>query len=232
MITVADTGQRTRGQGGWKMTRICFEDVTRHFSGAAEPAVVSVDLDVADGEAVALVGPPGAGKTTLLRLAAGLEAPDHGRVLLDGRPGPHDGVEVVLLFQNYAMYPHLSVRDNIATSLRGRVTTEQVAADVDDVVGLLGLGELVRRTASSLSTSERMRVALARSLVRRPDVLLMDEPLANLEPGVRTELRERLVAARHAYPATTLFATEDLAEAAAVADRVLRVEGGRLSPLP
>lgn len=213
------------------MARICFQDVTRHFSGAAEPAIAAVDLDVADGEAVALVGPPGAGKTTLLRLAGGLEVPDQGRVLLGDQEGGRDEIEVVLIFQNYAIYPNLSVRDNIATPLRGRLSPQAVEANLDEVVGLLGLGELTKRTASSLSTSERMRVALARSLVRRPGVLLMDEPLANLEPGVRTDLRDRLVAAQRAFRVTTLFATEDPEEARAVADRVLRVEGGRLQPI-
>lgn len=213
------------------MTRICFEDVTRHFSGAAEPAVAGVDLDVADGEAVAFVGPPGAGKTTLLRLAGGLEVPDRGRVLLGDPAGGGEEVEVMLLFQNYAIYPNLSVRDNIANPLRAGRSPQEVEARLDEVVGLLGLGGLTRRPASSLSASERMRVALARSLVRRPGVLLMDEPLANLEPGVRTDLRDRLVAAQRAFPVTTLYATEDPEEAAAVADRVIRVENGRLHHL-
>lgn len=210
------------------MARICFQDVTRHFSGAAEPAVAAVDLEIADGEAVALVGPPGAGKTTLLRLAGGLEVPDQGRVLLGDQEGGGDGIEVVLLFQNYAIYPNLSVRDNIANPLRGGHSPQEVEANLDQVVGLLGLGELTRRPASTLSASERMRVALAGSLVRRPGVLLMDEPLANLEPGVRSDLRDRLVAAQQAFRVTTLYATEDPEEATAVADRVIRVEGGRV----
>ncbi len=212
------------------MARICFQGVTRHFAGAAEPAIAGVDLDVADGEAVALVGPPRAGKTTLLRLAGGLEVPDQGRILLGDPAGGPGEIEVVLLFQNYAIYPNLSVRDNIATSLQGRLSPSDVEVTVDQVVDLLGLGALTKRPASSLSTSERMRVALARALVRRPGVLLMDEPLANLEPGVRTDLRDRLVAAQRAFGITSLLATEDLGEATAVADRVVHLEAGRLQP--
>ena len=210
------------------MARIRFEDVTRHFSGAAEPAVVGVDLEVVDGEAVALVGPPGAGKTTLLRLVGGLEVPDKGRVLLGDSEHVDGEIEVVLLFQNYAIYPNLSVRDNIVSPVRPGRPAQEVEASLDEVVELLGLGELTKRPASSLSVSERMRVALARSLVRRPGVLLMDEPLANLEPGVRSDVRERLVAAQHTFNVTTLYATEDPKEATAVADRVIRVEGGRV----
>ena len=101
------------------MATIRFHDVTRHFAGAAEPAVAGVDLDIADHETVALVGPPGSGKTTLLRLVAGLEAPDRGRVVLGDPSGGGQPVEVVLLFQNYAIYPHLSVRDNVATPPQG-----------------------------------------------------------------------------------------------------------------
>lgn len=212
------------------MARIQFQDVTRHFSGAAEPAVAGVDLDVADGESVALVGPPGAGKTTLLRLAGGLEVPDQGRVILDDQAGDGDRVEVkvVLLFQNYAIYPNLSVRDNITEPLRPGHSAQAVQESLDEVLELLGLGELTRRPVSSLSVSERMRVALARSLARRPGVLLMDEPLANLEPGVRGDVRGRLVAAQRACRVTTLYATENTEEAATVADRVIRVEGGRV----
>ncbi len=210
------------------MARICFQGVTRHFSGADEPAVADVDLEIADGEAVALVGPPGAGKTTLLRLAAGLELPDQGRVLL-GSGGDGEQVEVVLLYQNYATYPNLSVRDNITKTLPGSRSRQDIEANLDEVITLLDLGALVRRPVSSLSASERMRVAMARSLVRRPGVLLMDEPLANLEPGVRTDLRDRLVAAQRALRVTALYATEDLEEARAVADRVLGVQGGRVA---
>jgi len=211
------------------MARICFEDVTRHYAGADEPAVVDVRLEVDDGETVALVGPPGAGKTTLLRLAGGLEVPDRGKVRIERGPRELDAegpVEVVLVFQNYAIYPNLSVRENVASPLQAAGRRDD--ARVDEVVELLGLADSLRRPASSLSASERMRVALARSFVRRPGLLLMDEPLANLAPAVHADLRDRLVAAQQTFRVTTLYATEDLAEAEAVADRVVRVEAGRV----
>jgi len=224
MIAAETVDEPTQGDD---MARISFQHVTRHFSGAEEPAVDAVDLEVADGETVALVGPAGAGKTTLLRLAGGLEVPDTGRVLLGDPPDGDVDVVVVLLFQNYAIYPNLSVRDNIVGPVRHQ-SPQEVDATLDEVVELLGLGGLTRRPGSSLSVSERMRVAVARSFVRRPGVLLRVEPLANLEPQVRTDVRACLVAAQQAFRVTTLYATEDPGEAAAVADRVVHVEGGRV----
>ena len=212
------------------MARLRLEGVTRHFRHARTPAVAEVDLDVADGEVVLVTGGAGSGKTTLLRLAAGLELPDRGRVLVgEGAGTGPEAAQVALVFQNYAIYPHLSVRQNIALPLRreGRKRREVVRL-VRDAVRLLGLDELSRRPATSLSTSERMRVALARSVVRRPDVLLMDEPLANLEPGVRAELRTQLVAAQEAFGTTTLCVLSDSEDLTALPGRVVRLEDGRL----
>jgi ABC-type sugar transport system ATPase subunit len=204
--------------------------VTRHFAGAATPALADVDLDVADGDVVVVTGPAESGKTTLLRLAAGLEVPDKGRVLIgDARDvGPADAV-VALVFQNYAIYPGLSVRENISLPLRrGTAKRREISKVVDEVVGLLGLGDLTKRQAAALSTSDRMRVALARSLVRRPDVLLMDEPLANLEPGVRAELGAQLVGAHQAFGTTTLYAARSSDDVPAAAGRVLFLDGSRV----
>lgn len=215
------------------MARLRLEGVTRHYTHARTPAVADVDLDVADGEVVLVTGPAQSGKTTLLRLAAGLEVPDKGRVLVgEGEDtGPGDA-EVALVFQNYAVYPHLSVRDNISLPLRrGRRTSRDAARTVDEVVEMLGLGDLTRRSASELSTSERMRVVLARSVVRRPDLLLMDEPLANLEPGVRAELRDRLVAAQQAFSTTTLCVLSDSDDLSTLPGRVVRLEAGRTVPV-
>ena len=209
------------------MARVEFAEVTRHFAHASEPAVAGVDLEVADGEVVVVTGPPGSGKTTLLRLAAGLEVPDQGHVRIGD--GPPAQAEVALVFQNYAVYPHLTVRDNISLPLRrNKARRKDVAAAVDEVVEILGLGDLTRKAASTLSVSERMRVVLARSLVRRPDVLLMDEPLANLEHGVRDELRSRLVEAQRAFGATTLYATASPEAASPWAGRTVVLESGRL----
>jgi ABC-type sugar transport system ATPase subunit len=209
------------------MARLRFEVVTRHFAGAREPAVADVDLDVADGAVVTVTGASGSGKTTLLRLAAGLEVPDRGRVLI-GESGLDDP-QVALVFQNYAVYPNLSVRENIALPLKrlGRKDKE-ISVTVDEVIGLMGLGDLTKRSASALTTSERMRVALARSVVRRPDVLLMDEPLANLERGVRDELAEQLSTAHQAFGTTTLYAASSADPVPTAPGRLVLLEGGRL----
>ena len=230
------------------MVRINFEGVTRHYRGAASPAVVEVDLAVADGEAVALVGPAGAGKTTLLRLACGLEVPDRGRVVLGEGDDVHseeehreEHLELVLLFQNYAVHPHRRVQEYVAGAAQGRGKARGRAQErgpwarrrgrdpvLDQVVEVMGLADLRRRVVSSLSASERMRMVLARSLVQRPDVLLLDEPFANLAPAVRADLLDRLMAAQELRPVTTLYVTERREEAEMLAARVLVVEGGRV----
>jgi multiple sugar transport system ATP-binding protein len=212
------------------MARVLFDGVTRHFPGAPAPAVGGVELEVGDEEVVVLTGPSGSGKTTLLRLAAGLELPDEGRVLIEGGASADPAeAEVALVFQNYAIYPNLTVRDNIALPLRRRSAKGKRIPAVEEMVDLLGLGGLVKQSASSLTPSDRMRVVLARSLVRRPDVLLMDEPLANLEPNVRNELRDQLVVAREAMPTTTLYASADCDELPAFGGRVVHLHDGRLT---
>ena len=135
---------------------------------------------------------------------------------------------MALVFQNYAIYPNLSVRENIALPVRRSRRANEVTRLVNEAAGLLGLGDLTRRPASSLSTSERMRVALARSVVRRPDVMLMDEPLANLEPGVRAELARLLVAAQQAIGTTTLCVLSGSEDLTSLPGRIVRLEGGRL----
>ena len=226
------------------MARIRFEGVTRHYRGAASPAVVEVDLEVADGEAVALVGSAGAGKTTLLRLACGLEVPDCGRVVLgDGDHPGEEPPELVLLFQNYAVHPRRRVQEYVAGATPGRGRAPEEAQRrgpwarrgrrgrdpvLEEVVEVMGLADLRRRMVSSLSASERMRMVLARSLVQRPDVLLLDEPFANLATAVRADLLDRLVAAQELRSVTTLYVTERREEAEMLAARVLVVEAGRV----
>ncbi len=212
------------------MVRVRFEGVSRHYPGAARPAVAQVDLTVADGETVALVGPAGAGKTTLLRLACGLEVPDRGRVVLGEGNAEH--LEVVLLFQNYPVHPHRSVREYVTgdrrRGLRGRRFHDPV---VDSVLEVLGLDDLRRRAVYSLSSSERMRMVLARSLVQQPDLLLLDEPFANLAPRVRADLLDRLTAAQELRRVTTLYVTEHLDEAERMATRVLWVADGQVQEM-
>ncbi len=211
------------------MAEIEFDDATCVHPGERTAAVAPLTLTVADGELFVLLGPPGAGKTTVLRMVAGLVASTDGAVRVGGRTVEGARDDVVLVFQNYALYPNLTVAENIGAPLRSSGKDRQtVRALVEEVAAPLGLSDALGLGATGLSPSQRMRVALARGLVRRPSVLLMDEPLANLAPTVRAEVRQSLVAAQQAIGVTTLYATDDQVEALTIADRVGVLDEGRL----
>ena len=211
------------------MAEIEFDDATCVHPGERTAAVAPLTLTVADGELFVLLGPTGAGKTTLLRMVAGLVAVTGGSVRVGGRTVEGARDDVVLVFQNYALYPNLTVADNIGAPLRSSGTDRRtVRALVEEVAAPLELSAALGLGATDLSPSQRMRVALARGLVRRPAVLLMDEPLANLAPTVRAEVRQSLVAAQQAIGVTTLYATDDQVEALTIADRVGVLDEGRL----
>jgi len=203
------------------MAEVHFEAAACVYPGERDAAVSPMTLTIGDGELFVLLGSVGAGKTTVLRMVAGLAAVTDGVVRVGGTDvdGPRD--DVALVFQNYALYPNLSVTENIAAPLRSAgVEKGRVRARVAEVAGPLELEDLLRHGVNGLSASQRMRVALARGLVRRPSVLLMDEPLANLTPAVRAEVRQSLVAAQEAVGVTTLYATDDPVEALGIAHRV------------
>ncbi|MFN7955303.1 MAG: ABC transporter ATP-binding protein [bacterium] len=197
----------------------------------------NVSLDVADGEFVALLGPSGCGKSTLIRIVAGLEKPDAGEVrigerLVDG-PRVHVPPEergLGMVFQSYAVWPHKTVRGNVAypLGLRGmdRVEVAEKTARALDLVQLTGLGE---RYPHELSGGQQQRVALARALVAEPEVLLLDEPLSNLDARLREEMRGELAALRARLGVTVLLVTHDQSEALATADRVAVMRAGRIA---
>lgn len=212
------------------MFPITFEDVTCHYAGAPEPAVSGLDLQVVGGELLALCGDPGSGKSTVLRMLAGLVPVTDGRILVDGRELTDPELPpVVLVFQNYALQPHLTVLQNIGLPLSLlRLDKRAVAQRSAEAAEHVGLADVLKRRGSDLTAGQRVRVALARALVRDPAALLLDEPMAHLHPGLRAEVTELVVAAQRARGITTIYATNDPEEALAIGDRVALLDAGRL----
>jgi putrescine transport system ATP-binding protein len=212
------------------MPLLRIEGVAKKFGGFR--AVDGVSLDIAAGEFFALLGPSGCGKTTLLRMLAGFETPDEGRILLDGKDIaqvlPHER-PVNMMFQNYALFPHLSVRDNIAFGLkRAGMARGEIDTRVAEMVTLVKLDGLEKRKPDQLSGGQRQRVALARSLARRPKVLLLDEPLAALDKKLRESTQAELMELQRRLGMTFVIVTHDQAEAMTVAARIGVMDAGRL----
>lgn len=214
------------------MAAIAFEHIEKRYGPIT--AVAGLSFDVADGEHLVLVGPSGCGKTTVLRLLAGLETPTAGRILFDGQPAPAkpQDRDVAMVFQEDALYPHMNVLENIAFSLRMRkVPRPAILQRVAEAAKRLGIERLLERRPRELSGGERRRVALARALARRPACWLLDEPLANLDAGLRGEIRRLLKRRQHDLRLTTLHVTHDQEEAMAVGDRIGVLREGRLEQL-
>ena len=213
------------------MTTVALKDVTKVFPDGTV-AVDKVNLNVNDGEFMVLLGPSGCGKSTLLRMVAGLEEPTSGAVLLDGElandlPPRERGVAMV--FQDFALYPHMTVRENIAFPLRlSGVEPGSRAERVSDVASALGIGDVLERKPNQLSGGQRQRVAMGRAIVRRPGLFLMDEPLSNLDSGLRAELRAEISALVRELGVSTIYVTHDQAEALTMADRVAILRKGVL----
>jgi ABC-type Fe3+/spermidine/putrescine transport system ATPase subunit len=203
-----------------------IEGLAKSFDGV--PAVDGVSLSVARGEILALLGPSGSGKTTTLRLLAGFETPDAGRVVVDGedvtRTAPA-GRRFGMVFQHYALFPHLDVGQNVAFGLK--LGAEAAAARVREVLAMVDLAGYELRPVSALSGGQQQRVALARSLAPEPRVLLLDEPLSNLDPSLRERTRRELRLAIRQVGITTVFVTHEQEEAFDLGDRVAVLSGGR-----
>jgi multiple sugar transport system ATP-binding protein len=212
------------------MADVRFSTVRKTFNKVV--AVDDVDLDVADGEFVVLLGPSGCGKTTLLRCLAGLERVDSGRIMIGDRDAtdlPPRRRRISMVFQSYAVFPHLKVRDNIAFGLRMQKEPKaSIAARVESVAELLDIGDLLDRYPAQISGGQRQRVAVARAIAVRSDVLLMDEPLSNLDALLRMQMRTELKALLQELGATTIYVTHDQIEALSMGDRIAVMNAGRV----
>ncbi|MFI5208435.1 MAG: ABC transporter ATP-binding protein [Gemmatimonadales bacterium] len=204
-----------------------LEGLVKDFPGRR--AVDGITLDVARGEILALLGPSGCGKTTTLRLLAGFETPDAGRVFVDGEDVtrlPPAERRLGMVFQNYSLFPHLDVGENVAFGLTG--PRESRAQRVTEVLAMVDLAGFERRSVAALSGGQQQRVALARSLAPEPRVLLLDEPLSNLDPALRERTRRELREAIQRVGITTVFVTHEQEEAFDLGDRVAVMNAGRL----
>ena len=195
-------------------------------------AVDDVSLDIAENEFYALLGASGSGKTTLLRMLAGFEAPSKGQILLDGRDisgTPPNKRPVNLMFQSYALFPHMTVRANIAYGLEmERLPRAQITARVDDILSVIELTPYADRKPDQLSGGQKQRVALARALVKRPRVLLLDEPLGALDKKLRGAMQLELKRLQHEVGITFIVVTHDQEEALVMADRIAILRDGKL----
>ncbi len=212
------------------MSHLELTRLTKRYDGLA--AVEELSLAVAQGECIALLGPSGCGKTTTLRMVAGFIIPDAGEIRLAGRAiqrDPPHKRRIGMVFQAYALFPHMTAAGNVGFGLEmqgiGRAERDRRVAEALALVGLSGMAE---RYPAQLSGGQQQRVALARALVIEPEVLLLDEPLSNLDAGLRAEMRAEIARLRARLPVTTLFVTHDQQEAMALADRVAVLNRGRL----
>jgi iron(III) transport system ATP-binding protein len=218
---------------------VTVEELTKEFGGKPRvTAVKNVDLDIQDGEFVVLLGPSGCGKTTTLRCIAGLDVPTAGRISLGGRTvfdasrglnlSPNKR-SVGVVFQSYALWPHMTVRKNIAYPLRARGLKQKIKAGwLDETARLVDCEDLLDRYPMQLSGGQQQRVALARGLVARPDLLLLDEPLSNLDARLRASVRSQLHELHSRLRFTAIFVTHDQSEALALGDRLAIMRNGTI----
>ena len=216
------------------MSTVALKDVTKIWPDGTV-AVDRVSLDVEDGEFMVLLGPSGCGKSTVLRMIAGLEDPSVGAILLNGEPvmdlAPRDR-RIAMVFQDFALYPHMTVGDNIGFPLKlSGVEPGPRGERIGDVASALGIGDVLARKPGQLSGGQRQRVAMGRAIVRRPGLFLMDEPLSNLDSGLRAELRAEITGLTRELGVTTMYVTHDQAEALTMADRVAIMRKGVLQDL-
>jgi len=215
------------------MTQISLRGLHKFFSSTH--VVRDLNLDIEDREFLVLLGPSGCGKTTTMRMVAGLEQATHGEICFDGQrmnEVPTQQRDVAMVFQNYGLYPHMTVAENIAYPLKLRgFTPSQRQAEVEKAAERVGLGPYLHRLPRELSGGQRQRVALARSIVRKPKVFLMDEPLSNLDAKLRVAMRAEIKHLAYELQVTTIYVTHDQVEAMTLANRVAIMKDGVIMQL-
>ena len=214
------------------MTHVSIQELTKVYSGSVKPSLDRLSLEIASGELTALLGPSGCGKTTTMKMIAGLLAPTSGDVTFDGRSILKDKPEdrgVVMVFQNYLLFPYMSVAANIGFGLKMRkIDKAEIDSRVSEMLDLVKLPDLGARRPSELSGGQQQRVALARALIVQPNVLLLDEPLSNLDAHLRFEMRDLIRNLQQDMGITTIFVTHDQEEAVVLADKVALILDGQL----
>lgn len=206
-----------------------LKSVKKSFDGT--PVLKDISLQVNDGEIVSILGPSGCGKTTLLNLILGIVEADEGQILYNGEDLTHTAMEkrgFNIVFQDYALFPNLNVRENITYGLKNRpgVSTKE---EVEDLIDLLGLREQLDKRIDMLSGGQKQRTALARTMVMKPRILLLDEPLSALDGVIKESIKDRIKTIAREYNLTTIIVTHDPEEALTLSDRVLIIDNGTIS---
>ena len=208
---------------------LVLDHVQKAFDGV--PVLKDISLQVEDGEIVSILGPSGCGKTTLLNLILGIVSADSGKILYDGEDLTHTPMEkrgFNIVFQDYALFPNLNVRQNITYGLKNKpgISSE---AEVEELIDLLGLREHLEKPIDQLSGGQKQRTALARTMVMKPRILLLDEPLSALDGVIKESIKDRIKTIAKEYHLTTIIVTHDPEEALTLSDRVLIIEKGAIS---
>jgi ABC-type Fe3+/spermidine/putrescine transport system ATPase subunit len=219
------------------MSRLSLHDITKRYG--AVTVVDRIDLALEEGEFVSLLGPSGCGKTTTLRMLAGFIEPDGGTIALDGEvisaPGsvlPPERRGMSMIFQSYAIWPNMTVAENVAFGLKLRkLSAEDIRRRVAEILDVVQMGHLAGRYPAELSGGQQQRVALARAIVVKPQVLLLDEPLSNLDANLREEMRFEIRRLHDEFRITTVYVTHDQAEAMATSDRIAVMNAGRIEQI-
>ena len=214
------------------MATVTYDQATRVYPGSETPAVDKLNIEIEDGEFLVLVGPSGCGKSTSLRMLAGLEDVNEGSIRIGERDVTHlppKDRDIAMVFQNYALYPHMTVADNMGFALKiAGVPKPEIRQKVEDAAKILDLSEYLGRKPKALSGGQRQRVAMGRAIVREPQVFLMDEPLSNLDAKLRVQTRTQIAGLQRRLGITTVYVTHDQVEALTMGDRVAELKDGLL----